>query len=93
MKFNKPINRDIEIAGNAFVVSMDDTGIAFRLNGKRKTVRIGWEAALDRAEGENGERAFEYLGLGKASVEEPVEDTSPSELSHSAAAGDQGSEP
>ncbi|HEY6327871.1 MAG TPA: hypothetical protein VI756_00940, partial [Blastocatellia bacterium] len=65
MKFNKPINRDVEVAGNAFIVGMDNEGVTFRLKGKRKVVRTDWQTVLDAARGEDGELPAEYLGLNK----------------------------
>jgi hypothetical protein len=65
MKFNKPINRDVEIAGHAFIVGLDNDGVTLRLKGKRKTVQTDWQTILDIARGENGELPAEYLGLNK----------------------------
>jgi hypothetical protein len=64
MKFSKPINREVEIDGHHFIVSFDDTGIEFRLKGKRKTARVEWSQVLDIARGEDGEDARALLGLG-----------------------------
>lgn len=87
MKFNKPINRDVEIAGHAFVVGLDNDGVTFRLKGKRKTVQTNWQTILDIARGENGEPPAEYLGLTKLtshpksekSIEDSEEDAGDSE--------------
>ena len=59
MKFTKPINREVEIHGNTFIVSMDEAGIGFRLKGKRKTALVNWAAVLEIAEreGEDGSQA------------------------------------
>ena len=70
MKFNKAINRDVEISGNDFVVGLDQTGITFRLKGKRKVVQVDWQTVLDSARGENGEGASEHLGLAKLAPKE-----------------------
>ena len=66
MKFSKPINREVEIDGKHFIVSFDDTGIEFRLKGKRKTARVEWAYVLDIARGEDGEDARALLGLDRA---------------------------
>ena len=66
MKFSKPINREVEIDGNHFVVSFDDIGIEFRLKGKRKTARVAWAQVLDSARGDDGEDARALLGLDNA---------------------------
>jgi hypothetical protein len=63
MKFSKPINREVEIDGNHFIVAFDDIGIEFRLKGKRKTARVEWAHVLDIARGEDGEDARALLGL------------------------------
>jgi hypothetical protein len=64
MKFSKPINREVEIDGQNFIVSFDDNGIEFRLKGKRKTARVAWPQVLDSARGEDGSDARSVLGLG-----------------------------
>ena len=64
MKFSKPINREVDIDGHHFIVSFDDTGIEFRLKGKRKTARVEWPQVLDIARGDDGEDARALLGLG-----------------------------
>jgi len=64
MKFTKPISREVEIDGQSFVVSFDDSHIEFRLKGKRKTARVAWSQVLDIARGEDGEDARALLGLG-----------------------------
>jgi hypothetical protein len=63
MKFTKPINREVEIDGHDFIVSFDDSGIEFRLKGKRKTARVEWAQVLDLARGEDGADARTMLGL------------------------------
>jgi hypothetical protein len=52
MKFTKPINREVDINGEAYVVTFDENGIDFRLKGKRKSTRADWAALLAVAEGE-----------------------------------------
>ena len=42
MKFTKPINREVDIDGNTFIVSFDQNGIDFRVKGKRKTAHTDW---------------------------------------------------
>ena len=64
MKFTKPINREVEIDGQNFIVAFDDNGIEFRLKGKRKTARVAWPQVLDSARGEDGADARAVLGLG-----------------------------
>jgi hypothetical protein len=63
MKFSKPINREVEIDGQDFIVSFDDSGIELRLKGKRKTARVEWAQVLDIARGEDGADARTLLGL------------------------------
>jgi len=63
MKFSKPISREVDIDGNTFIVSFDDNGIDFRVKGKRKTAHVDWTRVLEIAEGEDGARALEFLGL------------------------------
>ena len=67
MKFSRPINREVDIDGNTFVVTVEETGIGFRLKGKRKTARVEWTRVLQIAEGEQGERASEFLGFAEGS--------------------------
>jgi hypothetical protein len=64
MKFSKPINREVEIDGNTFVVSFDDNGIDFRVKGKRRTAHVDWVQALNLSRGEQGESGREFLGVG-----------------------------
>jgi hypothetical protein len=64
MKFSKPINREIDIDGNTFIVSFDDNGIDFRLKSKRRTAHVEWIEVFNIAQGEQGENAREFLGLG-----------------------------
>ena len=101
MKFTKPINREIEIHGNTFIVSMDEAGIGFRLKGKRKTARVNWgnvlEIAERDAEGEDRSHAKALHNVGDHSTElageEPAglaSDTTEGagNLSHTATAGE-----
>lgn len=67
MKFTKPITREVDIDGNTFNVTFNDTGIEFRLKGKRKTARADWTDVLNIARGEQGESARELLGISEAS--------------------------
>ncbi|MFL6214665.1 MAG: hypothetical protein ACJ74J_12325 [Blastocatellia bacterium] len=66
MKFSKPINREVEIDGQDFIVSFDDSGIELRLKGKRKTARVEWAHLLDIARGEDGADARTMLGLSRS---------------------------
>jgi hypothetical protein len=68
MKFTKPINREVAIDGQDFVVSFDDNQIEFRLKGKRKTARVAWSQVLDIARGEDGEDARALLGLDSSTA-------------------------
>lgn len=63
MKFTRPINREVDIDGNTFIVSLDESGIGFRLKGKRRVARLDWGEALEIARGEQGASAREFLGL------------------------------
>ncbi len=65
MKFSRPINREVEIDGNTFIVTVEETGVGFRLKGKRKTARVEWARVLEIAQGEQGERASEFLGFAE----------------------------
>ena len=66
MKFSRPINRELEIDGNTFIVTVEETGVGFRLKGKRKTARVEWARVLEIARGEQGERASEFLGFAES---------------------------
>ncbi len=46
MKFTKPINRDVDINDQTYVVSLDESGITFRIKGKRKSTQVGWSDVL-----------------------------------------------
>ena len=72
MKFTKPINRELDIDGNTFIVSFDQNGIDFRVKGKRKTAHTDWNQVLEIAKGEDGTSAHEILGV-KASQSEQHE--------------------
>jgi protein required for attachment to host cells len=65
MKFSRPINREVDIDGNTFVVTLDEGGIAFRIKGKRKTAQVQWALVLDIAQGEQGSPAREHLGVSR----------------------------
>jgi hypothetical protein len=67
MKFSRPINREVDIDGNTFIVTVEETGVGFRLKGKRKTARVEWNRVLEIAQGEQGERASEFLGFAEGS--------------------------
>jgi hypothetical protein len=81
MKFNKPINREVEIDNNTFVVTMDESGVSFRVKGKRKSQRAEWPAILliANAEAEAGHHESDH-------PEE--EETAPGTISRRASAGD-----
>jgi len=66
MKFSRPINREVDIDGNTFIVTVEETGVGFRLKGKRKTARVEWSRVLEIAQGEQGERASEFLGFAES---------------------------
>ena len=67
MKFSRPINREVDIDGNTFIVTVEETGVGFRLKGKRKTARVEWDRVLKIAQGEGGEPASEFLGFAEDS--------------------------
>jgi hypothetical protein len=73
MKFTKPINREVELDGQNFIVSFDDTGIEFRLKGKRKTARVAWPQVLDSARSEDGDSARTLFGLSASTATPEVE--------------------
>jgi hypothetical protein len=86
MKFNKPINREVEIDNNTYVVTMDDSGVTFRVKGKRKSLRADWPAILfiARAEAEPGHHESAHHESGSFEPDE----TSPGTISRRATAGD-----
>jgi hypothetical protein len=65
MKFTRPINREVDIDGNVFVVTLDENGVTFRLKGKRRSAQASWSRVLDVAEAE-GKSARAFLGLSEA---------------------------
>jgi protein required for attachment to host cells len=73
MKFSKPINREIDIDGNTFIVSFDNNGIDFRVKGKRKTAHVNWNRVLEIAEGEDGSSASQVLGISSGNQTESQE--------------------
>ena len=77
MKFSKPINREVEIDGQNFIVSFDDTSIEFRLKGKRKTARVAWPQVLDSAHSEDHESARTLFGLSAATSASEAETSTP----------------
>lgn len=77
MKFSRPINREIDIDGNTFIVTVEETGVGFRLKGKRKTARVEWNRVLEIAQGERGERASEFLGFAEGSSQKSDQAESP----------------
>ena len=88
MKFNKPINREIEVDGNTYVVTMDESGISFRLKGKRKSSRAEWPAILFIARSESVESGHHEPGQ----ISGPEEPEAPESISRSVSAGDASSE-
>ena len=76
MKFSKPINREVDIDGNTFIVTVEETGVGFRLKGKRKTARVEWTRVLEIAQGESGERASEFLGFAETSPQKAGQEES-----------------
>ena len=69
MKFTRPINREVDIDGNTFIVSMDESGIGFRLKGKRRVARLDWSEAFEIARGEQGASARDFLGIADQASE------------------------
>jgi hypothetical protein len=98
MKFTKAINREVDIDGNTFIVSMDEAGIGFRLKGKRKTARVNWSRVLDivEGEGEAGAAGKGFQDIGSHSAQAPEQPgeigKDPRSLSHTATAGERVSE-
>lgn len=84
MKFNKPINREIDIDSNTFIVTMDESGVSFRLKGKRKSVRAEWPAILFIARGE----ATDAEPREPAHTAEQEEASVPDAISRGASAGE-----
>lgn len=84
MKFNKPINREIEIGDNTFVVTMDERGVSFRPKGKRKSLRAEWSAVLFIARGEAEEATRQDLGHDSGPEQEPAAEM----ISRGASAGE-----
>ena len=70
MKFNKPINREVEIDNNAYVVTMDESGVSFRVKGKRKSLRAEWPAILFIARAEATETGHHETGRSDETDEE-----------------------
>lgn len=70
MKFTKPINREVDIDGNTFIVSFDQNGIDFRVKGKRKIAHTDWNKVLEIAKGEDGTSAHEILGVSAGKSEQ-----------------------
>lgn len=69
MKFTRPINREVDINDVTFIVSLDESGIGFRLKGKRRVARLDWSEALEMARGEQGASARDFLGLASAETQ------------------------
>jgi hypothetical protein len=84
MKFNKPINREAEINNETFVVTMDESGVSFRVKGKRKSLRAEWPAILFIARPEAGEAGRQ--GTGQSAEQE--EEMAPGAISRGASAGE-----
>jgi hypothetical protein len=77
MKFTRPINREVDIDGNTFIVSLDESGIGFRLKGKRRVARLEWGEAFEIARGEQGASARDYLGMSGAEPRQASEEAAP----------------
>lgn len=73
MKFSKPINREIDIDGDTFIVSFDGGGIDFRLKGKRRTAHADWIQVFNIAQGEQGANARDFLGVGSGQSQQDDE--------------------
>src|SRR5260370_3083542 len=94
MRFTKPINREVEIDGNACVVTVEEAGVGFRLKGKRKTARVSWGKVLGIAEDEGGLESKNFRETGGDSspdkeLQKEAGDDFPG-LSHTATAGERG---
>jgi hypothetical protein len=73
MKFSKPINREVDINGETYVVTFDETGVDFRVKGKRKSTRADWAALLAVAEGEQAAGGREPHAGAEGGTERPQE--------------------
>ncbi len=49
MKFTRPISREVDINDETYIVSFDETGVDFRIKGKRKSIKAGWPELLESA--------------------------------------------
>lgn len=99
MKFTKPISREVDINGETYIVSFDDTGIDFRLKGKRKSTRADWSSLLSVAEGEQGagsrqsqDATGSQQSQGSSETESGAAGDDSLNLSRTATAGDLASE-
>src|ERR1700752_2035855 len=92
MKFTKPINREVEINGDTFIVSMDEAGVGFRHKGKRKTAHVNWANILEIAEGEDSTRGKGFHDLeshpAHSTDQQPEASEDAGGLSHTAVAGE-----
>lgn len=64
MRFTKPISREVDIDGNTYIVTLDETGVDFRVKGKRKSSRVEWARVLEIAGPEQSATAREQSGSG-----------------------------
>jgi hypothetical protein len=98
MKFTKPINREVEINGDTFIVSMDEAGIGFRHKGKRKTAHVNWASVLEiaEAEGEDSARGKAFHDMEShptyATDQQQEASEGAGSLSHTAVAGERRSD-
>lgn len=67
MKFTKPINRDVDINDQTYVVTLDESGLTFRIKGKRKSTQVGWTEVLAIA-GESSQGGSQQESSGGAST-------------------------
>lgn len=95
MRFTKPINRELEIDGSTYIVSMGETGIDLRVKGKRKGAHVGWAEVLLIAQAEDAAprgTSPEADVQPEASEAETGTEDSSADLSRTAAAGEHGPE-
>jgi hypothetical protein len=92
MKFNKPINREVDIDNNTFVVTMDESGVSFRVKGKRKSLRAEWPAVLLIARAEETVTGHQESSRHESGLDDETEEAAHG-ISRSVSAGEGTPEP